>query len=219
MKDTQVVEEYINQFRDKYLKETQSWSIEKPADVFEAVCLAYVDMMPRTIAGLKGKFGSSVKKKCCNYLSSELSEYFRNEQPQIQNDFDDWHSQTCHDFLEILNDKLREKELKEQEYGKAQKIVNMSFKYLYCFDDMDQKRDWFTFCHMPLDKFTLNWLCDLPANSTNIAWSNLSETGYKRIQGVIRSVLQEPCSCSDKKLPSNPMLADYVIWGLSSENA
>ena len=46
-------------------------------------------------------------------------------------------------------------------YGQAQKIINMAFKYLYCIYDrngrLENKKDKFSECHMPLDSFSLEW--------------------------------------------------------------
>lgn len=43
-------------------------------------------------------------------------------------------------------------------YGKAQKIINMTFKYLYCFYHTKKEYEaHFNYCHMPLDSYTLEW--------------------------------------------------------------
>lgn len=34
----------------------------------------------------------------------------------------------------------------------------MTFKYLYCCHDKHKYNDYFKYCHMPLDSFTLEWL-------------------------------------------------------------
>ena len=87
--------------------------------------------------------------------------------------FDNWHNKTASLFLDVLvayYDNAR--------YGKAQKIVNMIFKHLYCMQfstEQNQKvlhDDYFTHCHMPLDSFTLSWL--YRKDGTKVCeWSNL----------------------------------------------
>ena len=52
----------------------------------------------------------------------------------------------------------------DAKYGKAQKIVNMMFKHLYCMNFGKDTDNWlvlderfFTHCHLTLDSFTLEW--------------------------------------------------------------
>ena len=68
-------------------------------------------------------------------------------------------------------------------FGQAQKIVNMTFKYLYCLTDSDDIRKRFDVCHMPLDSIMLEWLFrnvhydGYPLVRKYMgAWSNMSES-------------------------------------------
>lgn len=68
-------------------------------------------------------------------------------------------------------------------FGQAQKIVNMTFKYLYCLTDGNNDiRSRFDVCHMPLDSIMLEWLYrnmhydDYPIVRKYIGtWSGMSE--------------------------------------------
>ena len=42
-------------------------------------------------------------------------------------------------------------------YGQAQKIVNITFKHIYCFGGMEKYEQYFKFCHMALDRYVFAW--------------------------------------------------------------
>lgn len=67
-----------------------------------------------------------------------------------QKKFDEMHHMLCKDMITEFSNKIT------ITYGQAQKIINMAFKYLYCFPSIDKK--YFKNCHMPLDSFTLEWI-------------------------------------------------------------
>lgn len=99
----------------------------------------------------------------------------------------------------------------EYGYGKLQKIVNMSFKYLYCCNDIRfEKNKAFKRCHMPLDRLILSWMLewikDNYADSYKIyrdkAWSKLEREEYLHIQKLIkerRKKEQWCCSVLEKE--------------------
>lgn len=128
---------------------------------------AYRDMQLRTIKGHK----IDIKNKSIQFLKTKLNELFVG---QGVRDFDSWHNGACETFLGAFNAEANKYNFTQQGHGKAQKIVNMSLKYLYCifycnqnneFDDninrfdMDKEevKSIFEKCHMPLDSYTLNW--------------------------------------------------------------
>lgn len=141
-----------------------------------AVNLAYNDAK-RTLAGI-GKY-SDKKDNALKCIIEKLKDYFHEEKaPLTEEEFDKIHDELC---------LLWCKEFKSPEdgklgtYGKAQKIVNMSFKYLYCREDAENHRDHFKYCHMPLDSFTLEWFKreQFGQNRPNkiiTSWSNLENS-------------------------------------------
>lgn len=99
----------------------------------------------------KGENGFVCRFK--NYFRDTSKKDFDNLHKDIsKEDFDKWHKDTCKVFLKAL-----EGIYEELSYGKAQKIVNMTFKYAYCLLDDEEKKKYFEHCHMPLDSFTLEW--------------------------------------------------------------
>ena len=72
--------------------------------------------------------------------------------------FDQWHKEMCEEFLAVIEPKYQD----GLKYGKAQKIVNMTFKNAYCLQHNGIKEDkfekYFGHCHMPLDSIILEWV-------------------------------------------------------------
>lgn len=103
-------------------------------------------------------------------------------------------------------------------YGKAQKIVNMAFKYIYCWccKKNREKLDLFAKCHLTLDSYTLNWIYEKAVQSGKLSeknmkkilhknekWSNLNEKTYKDIQALANELIG-----NDKKRIN----AEFYIW-------
>lgn len=141
-----------------------------------AVNLAYNDAK-RTLAGI-GKY-SDKKDNALKCIIEKLEDYFHEENaPLTEEEFDKIHDELCQlwckEFKSLENGKLGT-------YGKAQKIVNMSFKYLYCREDDESHQDHLKYCHMPLDSFTLEWFKreQFGQNRPNkiiTSWSNLENS-------------------------------------------
>ena len=116
-----------------------------------------------------------------DYLMEELknakfyqcfSDYFNSDNaPKNQCEFNEWHHDTCELFLKTLK-----KDYMNLCYGKAQKIVNMMFKHLYCLNGAEEydKQGYFKYCHLTLDSFTLEWFHRNVVKKGKIGiWSNL----------------------------------------------
>lgn len=85
----------------------------------------------------------------------ELHNYFLVSSIQ-QTEFDQWHHKMCLKFIKILTDAGIRKTIS---YGKAQKIVNMTMKTIYCLNGVAPyaEKHYFDYCHMPLDSYILEW--------------------------------------------------------------
>jgi len=84
------------------------------------------------------------------YLNEQFIDYFSSDEKDEMK-FDEWHHEVCRGVLEKLK-----RIYIDIHYGKAQKIVNMTFKYLYCIESIDEK--YFIHCHIPLDSIILHWI-------------------------------------------------------------
>lgn len=173
-------------------------SVKKPADILEyAVNKAYIDMQPRTIKGHE-----IIKTaKLRNDLADRFCKYFNDPAPSTEYDFDKIHSDFCDFFLTELNKIFAST---PQAFGKAQKVINMAFKYLYCFDDAPSYPDHFKHCHMPIDSYTLNWCFDnkLYKKSNIPNWSTLNKRDYYDLCDKIRN----------KLAPQSPLIEEFDIW-------
>jgi hypothetical protein len=108
-----------------------------------------------------------------NYISMFFADEFLTEEK-----FDKKHHEACVQFLKVL-----QKYYPDAAYGKAQKIVNMMFKHLYCMKIGEAKKmldeKYFEHCHLTLDSFTLEWFYREVA-----AWHKIYD-GYKITKGAI----------------------------------
>lgn len=162
-----------------------------------AVNKAYIDMQPRTIKGHE-----IIKTaKLRNDLADRFCKYFKDPAPSTESDFDKIHSDFCDFFLTGLNAIFTST---PQQFGKAQKVINMAFKYLYCFDNATSYPDHFKHCHMPIDSYTLNWCFDngLYKKSDIPNWSTLKKSDYDILRDKIRK----------KLYPQSPLIEEFVIW-------
>ena len=117
-------------------------------------------------------------------------------------------------MLTVINKHYTNQDGSEICYGKAQKIVNMTLKGCYCLKGARQKEEYFTYCHMALDSFTLAWYNrnaqDNGFEKNKTAWSNLTDEKYKNIQANIRTI--EPDITLFKNL--TPLQKEFLIWPL-----
>ena len=132
-----------------------------------------------------------------NDFVKRFVDYFSCTIYKSEPDFDEWHHTTADLFLGVLK-----KYYNKAYYGKAQKIVNMMFKHLYCMKFGNEKvwavlcEEYFEHCHMPLDSFTLDWLHRKDGVAV-CEWSNLeynsisqkgkASTSYKEYLNRVKS--------------------------------
>ena len=117
----------------------------------------------------------------------------------------------CDEFLKRFNAVLASSGYKPFAYGKAQKIINVTFKYLYLFDDAEMYEKYFCDCHFILSSENLDWYKKhVEPRWAKIAWSSLDFDEYIRIQGEIRKFLRKHLY-----YPSMPFIAEFYIWSSS----
>ena len=142
--------------------------------LLDALKLAFPDITPRT---MKRNPDWSSKEECVEFkqmpevlfthsykdkrFGDQLKDWF--DRPYLadpdewQKAFDEFHRTACETVMDFLEKQLYEP--RSITYGKAQKVVNMTFKHIYCLDGAYIKEDWFLPCHIALDSFTLEWFC------------------------------------------------------------
>lgn len=210
MSQNDVLQDYVADFKKAFLRDAGSCA-DSGHNILLAVTKAYGDMSPRTIKG----HCLQIQTQCIPYLADRFSAYFRGKMPETQAEFDIWHDETCRSFLGALNEALQKNGSARQAYGKAQKTVNMTFKYLYCLRPEDVQRGWFRFCHMPLDSYTLNWFYGKGnTREPNETWSSLSAERYRAIENKIS---RNDCKTEYGGLAA--LEAEFIIWAKEKNRA
>ena len=94
-------------------------------------------------------------------------------------------------------------------FGLAQKLINMTFKYLYVFSDLifiDKPIPDFSSCDCPLDRIILN---GIPYNKT--VWSKFTKDDYIKCQNKISDLLKSMTLDDELKSLGN-MAYDFLNW-------
>ena len=165
---------------------------------------------------------------------SEFIEYFKSKDKFMdKKNFDDWHNKMCEKFLSVF-----ENFYDHLAYGKAQKIVNMTFKNVYCLEGEKNSDDYYKHCHMPLDSIILEWVKRTQASIKNSeylhkgripSWSKMNYKeepdfltsggkkyyGYKDIQKAIFEYFSKYVekNTTTKYLKGyTPLQAEFFVW-------
>ncbi len=193
-------------YKDEY---SNLKSIDDEKTIDAAVELAYHDAQ-RTMRGIsKSDEDQKKKRNALNQIKLELFKYFTcSKEPTIDqaSKFDEKHKELCDIWCNEFNNDFGT-------YGKAQKIINMSFKYLFCCDDApgmvenSKYKEHFEYCHMPLDSFTLIWYKrNVDKEKKDYTWSKINYEEYIGIQKNIRDYLNE----SEDEL--SPLQKEFIVW-------
>lgn len=176
-----------------------------------AIRRAILDLTVRT---LKPRYADSSDKLKMDLLNTgnpdsflmHIKNYF-NASVLSQEDFDDWHEKRCIQILEKIQRYYTNSNGSPVNYGKAQKIVNITFKGCYCLNGVNEA--YFAHCHMALDSFTLTWYNrNNRENPIKTNWSNLNKSEYKDIVKGIRE-MDDPVF-----LNLTPLQKEFLIWPL-----
>lgn len=173
----------------------------KAYDLDTVIKNAYRDLQLRTIKGHNG----SIQTQCVEYLKNQFEALIQ-AQPRNDAQFEAKHREICDGFLNTINSYTS---IEPQKYGKAQKVVNIIFKFLVAHEIWKNEYQ----CHMPVDSFVLRWLYGKDTyNGTS--WSNLSYSDYVQIQADIKEKIKNPITVGDKSNISvnNRAEADYYVW-------
>lgn len=222
----------IKEYKKYFYANERNYSIDVIDDYYssekggkKAVDSAFNDMAVRTLKKVTddvGGDGAVEKERALTYLRDSFYAYFhkggeidtvdgrKNYDVLSREGFDEWHKAVCTEFLTLFNEDNK-KRYQPVAYGKAQKAVNMVFKYLYCYDGAEKyiNEGYFAHCHMALDNLTLNWYKkEVAYPPTDCAWSDLKYGAYIEIQTNIRNYLEG----SSSPLPSNALEAEFYVW-------
>lgn len=204
-----LLEELIGQFKketDARRNNQEKWLEDNDLsndDLSVALALAHNDMARRANGHTNEVKVESVRWLCNRFTSNNPFEI------ESQADFDKWHNDTCTEYCVHMSAQTFPKKF-EFTYGRAQKVLNMTFKYLYCTESYQAEVEKIVeYLHMTLDSYTLRWYKDAIVITTpglkagDISnWSKMNETSPKHqyidligdegIQNRIRKFLSQP---------------------------
>lgn len=203
-------------------------SVRDRESIKSAVEYGYIDAC-RTMSGIK-KYEDK-KNTAIDAIVTKLLNYFTAEPaPTDENTFDEKHEEMCKNWTDAFDDN------NISTCGKAQKIVNMAFKYLYCCGDADNHNEYFKFCHVPLDSITLEWfyrkLKEEDAGLTRdsiLPWSKIEEYGDLEDKDACMNEAHEKDGHSYMYFQNyfrkwfegqdkiTPLQAEFIYWPLTQE--
>lgn len=145
----------------------------------------------------------------------KISNCFLNEYKSAMNELNQ-------SILQVPNSDTYLIDVDNIKYGKAQKIVNMTCKYLMLFSDASDYQKVFQQCEMPLDSKILEYYNNTIVTSLNksknskiqrcnTAWSNLEYDEYKDIQKNIKEFCESNKN-TDLNLTGFPLIDEFTIW-------
>lgn len=170
---------------------------------------AYKDMTPRHLKGI-GNYKSE-KEDIFNYITDQIVNYF-SQPAKGKEEFGIWHKELCEEICRRFS-ALPDIELN---FGKAQKLVNITFKHLYCFADSDSKADHFKYCHIPVDGNVIDWAKkNAGITPPPTAWSNMSYSDYNTFEESLYSWLNSEANTDYRDNDGTPyslLQLDFIAW-------
>ena len=200
------LQKYVEEFMSS---EFEGVSIPTSAEerIQMAVDKAYQNTMPPAIKGNT----EAVKKAIYDYLQQWFEEYLEKKYPRTKEAFEGKYGALCSNFPQFVEVKLKRNYFKE--FGNVQKIINLTFKYLYCL--LPEKRDWFTFCHMPLDSYALGWYYEqAQIEPQDDIWHENTGEGYYKIAGQIDTLIE-----NEEYKGLSPLEVGFIIGPIEKRKA
>ncbi len=182
----------------------------------------YQDMQPRHLKGIGRPDVQWEKQNMFSELADRFIEYFQRPASN-QKEYDDWHEKTCIWLTERLQALCIAGVVVKP--GKAQKLINMSLKHFFCFNNAEQlaEQGAFDYCHMPIDRYILSWyyreiqgVIIEKDDDWRLTWKNFDYNEYIKIQKEIREYLSDSNLntdyLNDKNMPMTSFEAEFYIW-------
>ncbi len=155
--DNRLIGNFVDDFKKKggkyhYFFDLPNRSIRSLEDINFAITNVFNSGVPFQTGKQKYKDHNSIGY--LGQISEMIYDYFNISHKAgdvgTKKDFDELHEELCKLFL------IEAKKLgKAYSYGNAQKLINMTFKYLACFKDYPDFASLFDYCHAPIDSIIL----------------------------------------------------------------
>lgn len=197
--------------------------IVNKADVIQAVYDVYNS---RSIIARRMSGRASINvKPILDSIGNRLWFYF-NGNPNMalnQINFDTFLYEICDYFKDEYNKLASTAKINKIEFGVAQKLINMVFKYLSCYEDYMVFADLFKYSHMPIDSYVLHYfnimkivskissrfsstMISPNAKYDDLTWSNLSKEKYEKL------VMEYRINLGKTYKDYTSLHEEYYIW-------
>ena len=212
MKNREEIQVHINDFvsrvklKDlKLLYEESTTNICDDKTIKACVNAAYNDAH-RVLSGIKDdKKAFEAKEHFLNeYLPKEINKYLLNEKEDA-NYFNSLHNKWCEEL-----EKESENHIK---YGFAQKIINLTFKYLYCFPDAVNYENKFINCHATFDDIVYKWCVanKIVKKRSDWAWSKLGKDEYIDLKNKYNNYIETKNNRKESE-KYTILQSEFIIW-------
>lgn len=211
----------VDHFKKEFGKKINFKELNE-GEVNECLKKALDDALRENARSKKEQYKDSKEKIISNFTDDFIKVANGGHKISNELDFEELFDELAKKFSTVLKDQKLESLSK---IGFAQKFINMSFKYLYCFEECDKNN--LRFCHLPLDKYTIKWYKKIGDKTNknrlktiNYSWSNIDDKLYKDIQNDIdsklKSCLDYEINCKDPKqriqLPQSKIEVEFIVW-------
>ena len=184
---------YRYKFLEKYVL-GQSTNFNNPHEVInQCIRRAYKDMLSA------GRY--YINKSHNEYICEKFKILLESKKFIFSRDLID---EVCGLFGE--QEKIKYNEKFVTRFGLSQKFVNMTYKYLYVFNDYTQLNIDFSNCDCPLDSVILKKL-----DYKEKVWSKLNQEDYIKVQNIISKKLEKENLSIELKEISN-LAYDFINW-------
>lgn len=143
-----------------------------------------------------------LKNDLCDKLLKLYEKYFSEKIS-----FEDLFEEGCNEIGNTFKDLYTNGD----KFGIEQKLINMLFKYLYCYGDTEKGK--FSKCYVPIDRYILSWYKRHIGKHgvKDDTWSNMSKEQFNIIQNELAIYAKEHYK-SSKGGEVTPLQMEFYIW-------
>ena len=163
-------EDLINNWKTK----TKDLSIKEELSldkiIVEAIKRAHSPSVNRAL-NTCGNSTRNPRENAANYLQTQIYELV-NDSTIDERKFDLWIKEACYKIRQFYHDE----NIKDYTLGNAQKLVNMTIKFLFSAKSIDYNLQLFKVCHLPIDRVIMKKAKKhLNINKLKNAWSKTDD--------------------------------------------
>lgn len=167
---------------------------------------AYIDMQPRHFKDIS-EYKPQVEN-VFDQIAEEFIKYFKSDDMN-RREFDHWHRDLCNKLTDLFHG-IKPEYGTKMTAGKAQKVINITFKHLYLFPDVNENK--FRHCHVVIDSYVIDWGLKngvlVSSKKWNKTWSKLNYVEYIRLQCMFRKRLYQKERFRNQYM----IAAEFYIW-------